>query len=112
MAEKQERGTMFANFRREESTQPSTPGQVDFMARFDLLSPSALSGPGTSAMEVVEIPVLLPGWQASALEDAAHERGQTAGEMLRHLLADFLKPLRGQGDSCETRRNGSPVLLK
>jgi hypothetical protein len=47
--------------------------------------------------EVVEIPLLLPGWQASALETVAHEHGLTAGAMVRHLVRDFiagLKPLR------------------
>ena len=40
--------------------------------------------------EVVEIPILLPGWQASFLETLAHQRGLTAGAMVRHLLHDFL----------------------
>jgi hypothetical protein len=39
--------------------------------------------------EVIEVPLLLPGWQISALERAAHKRGLTAGEMVRHLLRDF-----------------------
>ena len=39
---------------------------------------------------VVEIPLLLPHWQAEALECVAHEQGQTAGEMIRHLLLDYL----------------------
>jgi hypothetical protein len=42
-----------------------------------------------SADEVVEIPLLLSGWQASALERAAHDRGLTTGEMVRGLLRDF-----------------------
>ncbi len=41
-------------------------------------------------VEVVEIPLLLPGWQASVLETVAHQRGLTAGAMVRHLLHDFL----------------------
>jgi hypothetical protein len=41
--------------------------------------------------DVVEIPVLLPGWQALALEEVAHQSGLTAGEMLRLLLADFIE---------------------
>jgi hypothetical protein len=40
--------------------------------------------------DVVEIPLLLPGWQASFLETVAHERGLTAAVMVRHLLNDFL----------------------
>jgi hypothetical protein len=39
--------------------------------------------------DVIEVPLLLPGWQMSALEWAAHKRGLTAGEMVRHLLRDF-----------------------
>ena len=40
--------------------------------------------------DVVEIPLLLPGWQATALEVAAHRRGLTAGQVVRHLIKDFL----------------------
>src|SRR5262245_58999819 len=39
---------------------------------------------------VVEIPLLLPHWQAEALECVAHEQGLTAGEMIRQLLVDYL----------------------
>ena len=39
---------------------------------------------------VVEIPLLLPHWQAEALECVAHERGLTAGEMIRQLLVEYL----------------------
>jgi hypothetical protein len=45
--------------------------------------------PELTREEVIEVPLLLPGWQMSALEQAAHCRGLTAGEMVRHLLADF-----------------------
>ena len=40
--------------------------------------------------EVVEIPLLLSGCQASILETAAHQRGLTAAVMVRHLVRDFL----------------------
>ena len=40
--------------------------------------------------DIVEIPLLLQGWQITALETAAHERGLTAGEMVRDVLRDFL----------------------
>ncbi len=43
--------------------------------------------------DVVEIPLLLPGWQATALETAAHHCGLTAAEMVRHLLRDFIARL-------------------
>ncbi len=40
--------------------------------------------------DVVEIPLLLPNWQAEALECVAHQQGLTAGEMIRHMILDFL----------------------
>jgi hypothetical protein len=40
--------------------------------------------------DVVEIPLLLPGWQVAALATAAHARGLTAGEMVRSLLREFI----------------------
>jgi hypothetical protein len=52
------------------------------------------------ADEVVEIPILLAGWQVWALEHEAHQRGLTAGEMVRHVLRDFIDgasvPTKGQ----------------
>jgi hypothetical protein len=53
--------------------------------------------------DVVEIPLLLQGWQMTALETAAHERGLTAGEMVRDLLRDFLARLP---DEPAERSNG------
>jgi hypothetical protein len=60
------------------------------MTRFGEMSVSDLKAETNADAEVVEIPVLLPEWQALALEDVAHECGLTAGEMLRLLLADCL----------------------
>jgi hypothetical protein len=40
--------------------------------------------------EVAELSLLLPGWQAAALEEAARSRGMTAGQILRVLIYDFL----------------------
>jgi hypothetical protein len=39
---------------------------------------------------VVEVPLLLPGWQAAALEQAARREGRTLAEMARRLIRDFL----------------------
>lgn len=39
--------------------------------------------------EVVELPLLLPRWQAAVLEHAARSRGMTTGQMLRRVLADL-----------------------
>ena len=47
-------------------------------------------GAGTEAEEILEVPLLLPGWQVTALERAAHNRGLTAGEMVRQVLRDFI----------------------
>jgi len=39
--------------------------------------------------EVVELPLLLPRWQALALEAAANRRGMTTGQMLRRVITDL-----------------------
>jgi hypothetical protein len=39
---------------------------------------------------VVEIPLLLPEWQAEVLENLAYARGLTAAEMVRRLLSAHL----------------------
>jgi hypothetical protein len=45
--------------------------------------------------EVVELPLLLPRWQALELEAAARRRGMTTGQMLRRVIGEMLagKPL-------------------
>ncbi|HXD88238.1 MAG TPA: hypothetical protein VN641_17245 [Urbifossiella sp.] len=40
--------------------------------------------------EVVELPLLLPRWQATELEVAARERGMTTGQMLRRVIGELL----------------------
>jgi hypothetical protein len=50
----------------------------------------ASSGFPLAEEEVVEIPLLLPGWQVSALATAADARGLTTGEMVRSLLREFI----------------------
>ena len=40
--------------------------------------------------EMVELPLLLTSPQAEVLEAAAHCRGVTVAQMLRHLIRDFL----------------------
>lgn len=42
-----------------------------------------------SDMEVVELPLLLPRWQAQALEAAATRRGMTTGQILRRVIGDL-----------------------
>jgi hypothetical protein len=54
--------------------------------------PPSVKEPCTPSFEgdVVELSLLLPGWQVTKLETAAHERGMTAAAMVRYLLRDFL----------------------
>lgn len=40
--------------------------------------------------EVVELPLLLPKWQAVELEAAARERGMTMGQLLRRVIRQVL----------------------
>ena len=39
--------------------------------------------------DVAELSLLLPSWQVSALEEAAHTKGLTTAAMLRHLIEEF-----------------------
>ena len=50
----------------------------------------AVGGIARPGAEVVELGLLLPAWQAGALEAAAHRRGLTAGQLARLLIRDFL----------------------
>ena len=43
--------------------------------------------------EIVELPILLPEWQVTALEAAAKKRGMTIGQMLRRMFADLFPPV-------------------
>ena len=40
--------------------------------------------------DVVEISLLLPGWQFAALQKAARRNDQTTGETVRRLVRDYL----------------------
>lgn len=40
--------------------------------------------------EVVELPLLLPRWQAVELEAVARQRGMTTGQMLRRVIREAL----------------------
>jgi hypothetical protein len=39
--------------------------------------------------DMIELPLCLPAWQAAALEEAAHSRGLTTGQMLRGIVQEF-----------------------
>lgn len=59
-----------------------------------MASPTFATMPGSgdvarSDMEVVELPLLLPRWQAQALEAAATRRGMTTGQILRRVIGDL-----------------------
>ena len=45
--------------------------------------------PTRSDHEVVELQLLLPRWQALALEAAAQTRGMTTGQILRRVITDL-----------------------
>jgi hypothetical protein len=111
---------MFAKPTREESSPESKQprlapqqrllsGQVFHMAPSDALALSDPPGHETREADVVEIRILLPAWQAAALEEAAHDFGLTAGEMLRHLLADALPPPHDPDMKCDLQDNRSEV---
>jgi hypothetical protein len=53
------------------------------------VDPPLASGPARLDQEVVELPLLLPRWQALALEAAARRRGMTTGQMLRRVISDL-----------------------
>jgi hypothetical protein len=57
------------------------PGDLAFRGAEGDLAPEGL---------VVELPLLLPGWQVEALEAAARREGRTLAEMARRLIRDFL----------------------
>jgi hypothetical protein len=40
--------------------------------------------------DVVELSLLLPGWQFGALEKAARDKGLSTGQMVRQLIQKFL----------------------
>ena len=42
--------------------------------------------------DIVELPLLLPEWQVTALELAAQQRGMTIGQLVRRLFADLFPP--------------------
>lgn len=53
---------------------------------FDLMSADVTR----QDQEVVELPLLLPRWQAVELEAAARRSGMTTGQMLRRVIGDML----------------------
>jgi hypothetical protein len=68
--------------------------EVLFEGVRSLMTPAPLNGLGGS---VVELPLLVPGGEAAALEAAAEERGLTVGQLARFLFRDFLGKASGPG---------------
>jgi hypothetical protein len=58
----------------------------------------------------VECPLLLTRWQLAALEAAAHERGLTAGQMLRRLVAEFCASASSPTGPCGYRPPSGPSV--
>lgn len=65
-----------------------------------MISPVAIGFPtptfGTPEMtpidkDVVELAILLPRWQAAALENAAHQQGISTAQMLRKLINSTIR---------------------
>ena len=56
-------------------------------------------GTALAERDVVEVPLLLPGWQVAALATVAQDRGLTTGEMLRCVLRDFIEGLEKRQSS-------------
>jgi hypothetical protein len=56
----------------------------------DTVHPLLDAGTTRSDQEVVEVPLLLPKWQAVELEAAARERGMTMGQLLRRVIRHVL----------------------
>ena len=73
--------------RRVSKQAPHTPSMagVTVQPLFDGITSDARSD-----QEVVELPLLLPRWQAVELEAAASRRGMTTGQMLRRVIGELL----------------------
>ena len=52
--------------------------------------------PARSDHEVVELMLLLPRWQADALEAAARARGMTTGQILRRVIGDLFPAVEAE----------------
>jgi hypothetical protein len=56
----------------------------------DPVHPLLEAGMTRQDQEVVELPLLLPKWQAVELEAAARQRGMTMGQLLRRVIREAL----------------------
>jgi len=62
------------------------------MSSVSVSSCAGLSVPDIGALldEVVELSVLVPGWQLGALEKSARDEGLTTAQLVRHLIQRHL----------------------
>jgi hypothetical protein len=73
-----------------------------------LITPPPLNGFGGG---VVELPLLVPSGDVTALEAAADERGLTAAQLARRLIRDFLGRTSGPGTPAAVIRTRYGRLL-
>lgn len=67
---------------------PNTPSRTG-----DIVQPTfpiLASDTARTDQEVVELPLLLPRWQAMELEAVARRRGMTTGQMIRRVIGELL----------------------
>src|SRR5207248_11548896 len=67
---------------------PNTPSRTGDTVQ--PLFPSIAFDAARTDQEVVELPLLLPRWQAVELEAAARRRGMTTGQMIRRVIGEML----------------------
>lgn len=70
--------------------QPRTNPAATMKAQDDRILNTEMDPFLLDSTDVVEVPLLLSGWQMSALEQAAFLRGLTAAEMVRQLLREVI----------------------
>jgi len=86
-------------------------GTVPQLASVPISSPSASAQSLVSDIgarqeqEVVELPLLLPLWQALELEAAARRRGMTTGQMLRRVIGELLGDQPAEPPTPSSERN-------
>jgi hypothetical protein len=62
---------------------PHAPGATSMPVETATINPPVID------QDVVELPLLLPRWQAQVLEAAAARRGMTTGQILRRVITDL-----------------------
>ena len=65
-------------------------GEMFMVTLRPVTDPGTTDRAALAGAEVVEVHLLLPARQASALEAAAHQQGLTTGQLIRRLVRGFL----------------------